>query len=258
MKKLLWIMCAMLVGMSAYASETNDTIINKSLDEFTVTSFYRSSTPILGSTLNSQSLISANYGQEPSWLLASMPSIFAFSDNGTDFGYGYFRIRGLDQTRINVTLDGMPWNEAEDFGCYFANSPDILADAGSVEVGRGTSTYNPGTASYGGSVNINSVDLKKNTESYAMFGAVVLRHLRHLSILIQALLVSGLCMYVQQCQKLMVIVSIVPINLSHLALSLAISLMIRVQLTCCQSLDITRTDRDILVAQWRSLQRIVR
>ena len=170
MKKLLWIMCAMLVGMSAYASETNDTIINKSLDEFTVTSFYRSSTPILGSTLNSQSLISANYGQEPSWLLANMPSIFAFSDNGTDFGYGYFRIRGLDQTRINVTLDGMPWNEAEDFGCYFANSPDILADAGSVEVGRGTSTYNPGTASYGGSVNINSVDLKKDTESYAMFG----------------------------------------------------------------------------------------
>jgi iron complex outermembrane receptor protein len=170
MRKLLWIMCVLLVGMSAYAEETNDTVINKTLDEFTVTSFYRNSAPMLGSTIDSKTLVKENYGQEPSWLFAKMPSIFAFSDNGTEFGYGYFRIRGLDQTRINVTLDGMPWNEAEDFGCYFANSPDIMADAGTIDVGRGTSTYNPGTASYGGSININSVDLLKNTTSYVEFG----------------------------------------------------------------------------------------
>lgn len=170
MRKFLWTICALLIGMTAYANETNDTVINKTLDEFTVTSFYRSATPMLGSTVNSDAIIASNYGQEPSWLFAKMPSIFAFSDNGTDFGYGYFRIRGLDQTRINVTLDGMPWNEAEDFGCYFANSPDIMADAGTIDVGRGTSTYNPGTASYGGSVNISSVDLLKNTKSYAEFG----------------------------------------------------------------------------------------
>lgn len=170
MKKFLWIMCALLVGMSAYAGETSDTVINKTLDEFTVTSFYRSATPMLGSSVNAETITASNYGQEPSWLFAKMPSIFAFSDNGTEFGYGYFRIRGLDQTRINVTLDGMPWNEAEDFGCYFANSPDIMADAGTIDVGRGTSTYNPGTASYGGSVNISSVDLLKNTTSYAEFG----------------------------------------------------------------------------------------
>ena len=163
-------MCALLIGMTAYAEEANDTVINKTLDEFTVTSFYRNATPMLGSTIDSKTLVKENYGQEPSWLFANMPSIFAFSDNGTEFGYGYFRIRGLDQTRINVTLDGMPWNEAEDFGCYFANSPDIMADAGTIDVGRGTSTYNPGTASYGGSINISSVDLLRNTDSYAEFG----------------------------------------------------------------------------------------
>ena len=88
MRKFLWIMCALLFGMTAYAGESNDTVINKSLDEFTVTSFYRNSTPMLGSTFNSDAIIANNYGQEPSWLFAKMPSIFAFSDNGTDWDAG--------------------------------------------------------------------------------------------------------------------------------------------------------------------------
>jgi iron complex outermembrane receptor protein len=173
MKKFIGLFMCLVMTTMTYADtiESTDSVINQTLDEFTVTSFYRSATPMLGSSVDSKNLVANNYGQEPSWLFAKMPSIFAFSDNGTDFGYGYFRIRGLDQTRINVTLDGMPWNEAEDFGCYFANSPDIMADAGTIDVGRGTSTYNPGTASYGGSINISSVDLLKNTTSYAEFGA---------------------------------------------------------------------------------------
>lgn len=173
MKKFIGLFMCLAMATMTYADtiESTDSVINQTLDEFTVTSFYRSATPMLGSSVDSKNLVANNYGQEPSWLFAKMPSIFAFSDNGTDFGYGYFRIRGLDQTRINVTLDGMPWNEAEDFGCYFANSPDIMADAGTIDVGRGTSTYNPGTASYGGSINISSVDLLKNTTSYAEFGA---------------------------------------------------------------------------------------
>ena len=174
MKKLLFFIVAMMCFAFSYANESSETEIDSlivhNIDELTVTSFYRASSPTLGSVVNSESLVKMNYGQEPSWVFSKMPSIFAFSDNGTDFGYGYFRIRGLDQTRINVTLDGMPWNEAEDFGCYFANSPDIMGDASSISVGRGTSTYNPGTASYGGSVNIESVNLKTDIVSYAEFG----------------------------------------------------------------------------------------
>lgn len=174
MKKLLFFIAAMMCFAFSYANESSETEIDSlivhNIDELTVTSFYRASAPTLGSLVNSESLNKVNYGQEPSWVFSKMPSIFAFSDNGTDFGYGYFRIRGLDQTRINVTLDGMPWNEAEDFGCYFANSPDIMGDASSISVGRGTSTYNPGTASYGGSVNIESVNLRTDTVSCAEFG----------------------------------------------------------------------------------------
>ena len=101
MKKFICLFMCMAMATMSYADpidnvdgiESTDTLINQTLDEFTVTSFYRNAAPMLGSTINSEVILSSNYGQEPSWLFAQMPSIFAFSDNGTDFGYGYFRIR---------------------------------------------------------------------------------------------------------------------------------------------------------------------
>lgn len=113
MKKILIVFLMSLVAMVAAGQEA-DTL---SINEVTVVSFYRNSIDT-GSVIEKDDLISDNYGQEPSHLFTEMPSTFSLSDNGTDFGYGYFRIRGLDQTRINVTLDGCPWNEAEDFGWW--------------------------------------------------------------------------------------------------------------------------------------------
>ena len=139
------------------------------LDSVSVVSFYRNTVNV-GSLIDYKTLISENYGQEPSHLFRQMPAIFSMSDNGTEFGYGYFRIRGLDQTRINVTLDGMPWNEAEDYGTYFANSPDLMSSLHTVKVERGTSSTNNGTASSGGSINLESVDLLRDTESYGYVG----------------------------------------------------------------------------------------
>ena len=89
------------------------------LDSVSIVSFYRNNVNV-GSLLTHDNIVFENHGQEPSHIFKKMPNIFSMNDNGTDFGYGYFRIRGLDQTRINVTLDGMPWNEAEDYGTYFA------------------------------------------------------------------------------------------------------------------------------------------
>ena len=171
MKKFLMFMTALMISVSLYAENlTNDSVLTKQLSEYTVTSFYRQLLT-QGSVIDTEKIANENYGQDPSWMLSKMPSVFAFSDNGTEFGYGYFRIRGFDQTLVNVTLDGMPWNEAEDFGCYFANSPNILGDAHSVSLIRGTSTYYSGSASYGGSINIESVDLKSDTVSSVELGA---------------------------------------------------------------------------------------
>ena len=171
MKKILFILTLFFISMSMMANInesgfTNDTI---SLPEVNVTSLYRNNVNV-SYLLDANTLVSENYGQEPSHLFKTMPNIYSFSDNGTDFGYGYFRIRGLDQTRINVTLDGMPWNEAEDYGTYFANSPDIMSSMNSIKVERGSSSTNNGTASSGGSISLESINPIKNKTSYAYFG----------------------------------------------------------------------------------------
>ena len=139
------------------------------LDEVSVVAFYRNDVNV-GSLITQDYLVTENHGQEPSHIFRKLPNIFSMNDNGTDFGYGYFRIRGLDQTRINVTLDGMPWNEAEDYGTYFANSPDILSSMQTVKVERGTSTLNSGVAASGGSISLESIDLLKSNPSYLYAG----------------------------------------------------------------------------------------
>ena len=170
MKKILYLFIALLMSTSIYAENfesTVDSTIN--LNEVSVTSLYRNNVNT-GYLITHDKLVSDNHGQEPSHVFSFMPNIFSMSDNGTEFGYGYFRIRGLDQTRINVTLDGMPWNEAEDYGTYFANSPDLMSSLHSIKVERGTSSSNNGTASSGGSINLESIDLLKDTISYAYVG----------------------------------------------------------------------------------------
>jgi len=155
--------------MGSVFGQNVDTTNVYSIDSVSVVSFYRNTVNV-GSLVNHESLVSENHGQEPSHVFRKMPGIFSMNDNGTEFGYGYFRIRGLDQTRINVTLDGMPWNEAEDYGTYFANSPDLMSSLHTLKVERGTSSTNNGTASSGGSINLESIDLLKDTESYGYVG----------------------------------------------------------------------------------------
>ena len=171
MRKLIFIMLSVFMLSAQAENVVENTVVNDSinLDEVTVTSLYRNNVNV-GYLIDNKTLISENYGQEPSHLFATMPNIFSMNDNGTEFGYGYFRIRGLDQTRINVTLEGMPWNESEDYGTYFANSPDLMSSMHSIKVERGTNSMNNGTASSGGSINIESVDLLNDTTSYAYVG----------------------------------------------------------------------------------------
>ena len=115
MKKIFTFITTMFLVVSTNANNI-DTLTNK-LDEITVVSFYRNS--LMGcNILDKDYLSKANNGQEPSFIFSKLPSVFAYSDTGNEFGYSYFRMRGLDQTRINVTIDGMPLNEGEDMGVY--------------------------------------------------------------------------------------------------------------------------------------------
>lgn len=171
MRKTLMALMLSLVSIFTLTAQTVlDTTRTVQLDEVSVVSFYQ--TPNVESTneLEAKELIQLNNGQEPSFLFRKFPSVIAFSDNGTEFGYGYFRIRGLDQTRINATLDGMPWNEAEDFGIYFANSPDLMSSMHSINVERGSISSTNGIAGYAGGVSLESTNLLRDTTSYGYMG----------------------------------------------------------------------------------------
>ncbi len=96
-------------------------------------------------------------GQETPILLQSAPGMTAYSESGSASNYSYIRLRGIDQTRINITLDGIPLNEPEDEALYFSNFPDFANSIASVQVQRGVGSSTHGTASYAGSVNFESV-----------------------------------------------------------------------------------------------------
>ena len=125
------------------------------------------------SVLDRQDLTSGYYGQEPALLLERQPSVTAFTDAGSAFGYAYFRLRGIDQTRLNFTLDGVPLNEPEDQGFYFNNYADLLSSIRAVQVQPGVNVGVNGTAAYAGSVQLLSPTLtgKPFTELQAGYGS---------------------------------------------------------------------------------------
>lgn len=156
-----------IASVFAGAQESDTTTV--ALDEIVVSSFYQT-TSTVSSTMGEYELSTMNYGQEPSHAFSRMPSIISLSDNGTDFGYGYFRIRGLDQTRINVTLDGCPWNEAEDYGSYFANSPDLMSSMETIRVEKGAGSSYNGIAGVAGGIMLESPNIFRPEQSYVYLG----------------------------------------------------------------------------------------
>ncbi|MCU0433281.1 MAG: TonB-dependent receptor [Bacteroidia bacterium] len=138
-----------------------DTLIrDKKLDEVVILTYRGQNSGLSNSSILSLKDIEQNYtGQEPAALLSQTPGINWYSDGGHSTGYTYMRIRGIDQTRINFMLDGVPLNEPEDQGVYFSNYPDFLNSVNSISVQRGVGISGNGMASLGGSVNFESASL---------------------------------------------------------------------------------------------------
>ena len=106
-------------------------------------------------------------GQDPSVLLQQLsPSIVSYSDAGTDIGnYAQFRMRGMSQSRINVTLNGVPLNDMLDQGVFFSNFSDFGNSIESIQVQRGVGSSSVGVASYGGAINFESTNVFKGDAS---------------------------------------------------------------------------------------------
>ena len=115
--------------------------------------------PVARASLDQAELERRYFGQELPLLLTASPSITAYSDAGSYSGYAYMRLRGIDQSRINITLDGIPLNDPEDHFVYFSNFPDLPNTLRSVELQRGVGASSNGVASYAGSLTMESVSL---------------------------------------------------------------------------------------------------
>jgi iron complex outermembrane receptor protein len=114
-------------------------------------------TPVTKTDIGRDQLQEVNRGQEMPFLLGLTPAVNVQSDTGLAAGYSYFNIRGIGQTRLNVTLDGVPLQDPEDQALYFSNFGDFASVVDSIQVQRGVGTSSVGSASYGGSVNFASV-----------------------------------------------------------------------------------------------------
>ena len=108
-----------------------------------------------------QELNKLNLGQDIPQLLNFTPSVVTTSDAGAGVGYTGIRIRGSDATRVNVTLNGIPYNDAESQGTYFVDMPDFASSVSSIQIQRGVGTSTNGAGAFGASINIQTNKLEE-------------------------------------------------------------------------------------------------
>ena len=123
--------------------------------------------PVTKTNISKKEIAKANLGQDIPFLLNQTPSVVIHSDAGNGVGYTGIRIRGTDATRINVTLNGIPYNDAESQGTFFVDLPDFSSSTGSIQVQRGVGTSSNGAGAFGASINFSTNEVNK--EAYAEF-----------------------------------------------------------------------------------------
>ena len=119
----------------------------------------RATTPIAHSNVSAASMSKLNIGQDLPYMLRFSPSMVVTSDAGTGIGYTGMRIRGSDASRINVTINGIPLNDAESQGVFWVNLPDFGSSVDNVQIQRGVGTSTNGSGAFGGSVKLQTTNI---------------------------------------------------------------------------------------------------
>ena len=150
----IFLSAALAASVVAYA-QTDTILLTRQLDEVTVNA------PVAQVTnnhtaLTNEQLNQSNTGQNLPFLLSSTPALVATSDDGLGIGYTYFRIRGTDHTRINMTLNDVPLNDSESQTVFWVNMTDMASSMTSLNVQRGVGTSTNGSASFGASINMST------------------------------------------------------------------------------------------------------
>ena len=130
-------------------------------------------TPVAFTNINKEQLKKQNFGQDLPYLLSMTPSAITTSDAGAGIGYTTLRVRGTDGTRINVTANGIPINDAESHNVFWVNLPDFASSVKDMQIQRGAGTSTNGAGAFGASINMQTGDfsLKPYAELNGSYGS---------------------------------------------------------------------------------------
>ena len=179
--KILLCLAMLCAATNLFAqSKTNDSTLLQPVEVSAVKATEKN--PFAKTNISKAEIKKLNIGQDLPFILNTTQSVVVNSDAGTGVGYTGIRLRGSDAARINVTLNGIPYNDAESQGTFFVDLPDIASSASSIQIQRGVGTSANGAGSFGGSINIgtNEIVKQKNFElnstlsSYGTFKNTVL------------------------------------------------------------------------------------
>lgn len=118
--------------------------------------------PVSFTNISNTKIKENNFGQDIPYLLSTTPSIVSTSDAGAGVGYTNFRVRGTGLNRINITVNGIPLNDAESHGVWFVNMPDFMSSLNNIQVQRGVGTSSNGAAAFGATLNLQTKTFNKN------------------------------------------------------------------------------------------------
>lgn len=112
--------------------------------------------PFTKTTITKDFIDKNNLGKDLPFILNQTPNVVINSDAGNGVGYTGINIRGSDATRTNVTINGIPYNDAESAGSYFVDIPDIISSVGSIQIQRGVGSSTNGAGAFGATINLST------------------------------------------------------------------------------------------------------
>jgi len=159
-KSIFFTLFSIFYSLFSFAQEQDSTKVNK-LDDVLVSAVrVTTKTPVTFSNMDKKEIKFRNLGQDIPVLMNYLPSVVTTSDAGGGIGYTGIRVRGSDATRVNVTINGIPYNDSESQGTFWVNMPDFASSVESLQLQRGVGTSTNGSGAFGASLNM-------LTDSYA-------------------------------------------------------------------------------------------
>ncbi len=150
------------ISISSFAQEQPKDSV-KSIEEVLISAVRaKEKNPVTFTNVSKEAIAPRNLGQDIPVLLNYLPSVVTTTDAGAGVGYTYMRVRGSDGSRINVTLNGIPFNDSESQGTFFVNLPDFASSLESIQLQRGVGTSTSGAGAFGASVNMQTKAAQKN------------------------------------------------------------------------------------------------